>query len=369
MNGDDWERILKKINNFKLADAEQNVFNPALVKEFEDNIFDAIIYNCQHRKNNSDLNIYLGGKQISADTFLERIYPNGQSITGSGIQRVNQVFHNEQFGIAMNYGEKFSIQIAEKLSHLIQPLIDRIGMPANGLHTTIHVSNYRFPDQDTQLNPTDNPAIHLHVGPSNQTIYTWKEKFDAPIDENGLVNVKESHEVIAHHLKPGDLFFMPDNHYFVKQSDEFAVGLTLWFDRNKNNDLFKKILDGTLADFKTALFSNSGWIELPLTMEEISEFKAEDNFKQLKNKYIQLPYPFKIYHKPLKNEQLAVYARGAKITLKYHHLIPELIERLNTNEAISTSSLLLELNRKWPESAGLYFLSVLYNKRAVRLIS
>lgn len=367
MNGEDWERILKKINYFKIAEAEHNVFSPELLREFKDNIFDALIYNCQHHKHNPDLNIYIAGKKISADTFLEKIYPNGQGTAGCRMQRISQIFQQEQFGIGMNYVEKFSIEIAEKLSDFIQPLIDRIGIPTNGLHTTIHICNYRFPDQDTQLNPTENPAIHLHIGPGNQTIYAWK-KSGNPSAQNSAVTT-EQQEIQIHHLKPGDIFFMPDNHYFVKQADDFAIGITLWFDSNKNNDLFKKILNGTLADFKTALFSNRGWIELPLTMEEISAFKAEDNFNQLKNRYIQLPYPFKIYHKPLKNEQLAVYARGSKITLKYHHLIPEMIERLNTNEAISTNSLLLELNRKWPESAGLYFLSVLYNKRAVNLLN
>ncbi|PIG97209.1 hypothetical protein CS542_07450 [Pedobacter sp. IW39] len=75
----------------------------------------------------------------------------------------------------------------------------------------------------------------------------------------------------------------------------------------------------------------------------------------LDNVYVQLPYPFQLYHTRTNAEDITIYARGAKITIRFNPLLEDIINQLNTNEIFHTGSLLKQLNEEWPPQAGLYF--------------
>jgi hypothetical protein len=92
-----------------------------------------------------------------------------------------------------------------------------------------------------------------------------------------------------------------------------------------------------------------------------------DEYEFLEGKIIKNTYPFKIYSKK-EEEELIVFARGSKISIKYHPELEKIIEAINTNNTVDVTDLLAGLTKYWPIEAGLYFLSLLYNKRAIELV-
>lgn len=365
LNG--WDDILLQTTNLKTPHIQHHVLNEVETTDFNRWIVDAIKFNCLKNKYCSDFMIYHNGETASLGFIQQHVFPAVSGFNNDPLKWISDVFSENKFGIVMNRIEKYSTQTAEKLSEMISPLLLRLGIPSKGIHTIVNIDNQYFTQETVQYAQTN--ALHFNLSETDQFIYTWP----AEIYKTASASAQSLTELLVlaakHHFKKGDLFFIPENYHYFKSAAGISISLILWFDNNQQQALFEKTQVDVVSDYTAALFSNRGWMETPLTIDQISDFKPEENFYQLKNKQIQLPYPFKIYHKVLSSGELAVYARGAKITLKYHPLLPEMLDWLNTNEVISTNSLLLELNRKWPEEAGLYFLALLYNKRAVYLLN
>lgn len=417
LNSDGWLSILQKTGSFTLPDVQYNVLENEDKTNFKKWIFDVIRYICMNKTNAYGFRVYVDGEIVSNDYLNTNVYPNIPAIDDDGSQWIEEVFQQQKFGIILNDSEKFSLQIAERLSAMIQPLLENLGVPSNGMHTTVFIGNYGFTPLGIHQDHFGANVIHFHLGPGDKTMYTW----EAGLFESADGKNKKLEELLplatAHHFKEGDLFFMPWDQYHIGKTDEISIGLTVWFDNHSNQALFerllksialefnntelqeitkmqngivnidlapvdaifrnnenavtlsfKELLKEAFLDFKLALFSNCGWTSVPISMSQLSDFKVEENFDRMDNTAVQLPYPFKLYH-TADREKLTIYARGAKITMKYHPLLLAIIERLNTNEVITTNSLLSELNTEWPPQAGLYFLAMLYDKRAVALVN
>lgn len=362
-----WDNILQKTTNLKTPCIQQQVLNEAETADFNRWITDSIKFNCLKNKYCSDFLIYQNGETASLSFIQQNLLPAVLNFDNDPLKWIGDVFAENQFSIVMNHIEKYSTQTAEKLSEMINPLLLRLGIPSKGIHTTVNIDNQYFTQKTEQYTQTN--ALRFNLSEADQFIYTWPAEIYKAAGGAAQPSAELLSLAVQHHFKKGDLIFIPEDHYYFKRAAGISVSLILWFDNDQQKALFEKTQTDVVSDYTAALFSNRGWMEIPLTIDQISDFKPEENFYQLKNKQVQLPYPFKIYHKVLNSGELAVYARGAKITLKYHPLLPEILDWLNTNEVIPTNSLLLELNRKWPEEAGLYFLALLYNKRAVYLLS
>lgn len=413
-----WNEILQETGNFALPGVKHNVLQENDKINFNQWIFDVIRYVCTTKTDAYGFRVYVNGAIVNEDYLKEYVYPHIPSIDDhDGSQWIKAVFQDQKFGIILNYSEKFSIQIAERLSVLVQPLIEEIGVPSNGMHTTVFIGNYGFTPLGIHQDHFGANVIHFHLGPGDKTMYTWNEELFESINGGDKTLDEVLPFATPHHFHEGDLFFMPWDQYHIGRTDDVSIGLTVWFDNHSNAALFERILKTislefqnsdlkqitkmqrgiknidlssidtvfkaykiaselsfkdllkeVFADFKIALFSNCGWTAIPVTVEQTSDFKVDEDFGRMDNINIQVPYPFKLYHTKENEQEITIYARGSKITMKYHQLLIDIINRLNNHEVINTNTLLSDLDKEWPVQAGQYFIAMLYNKRAIHIV-
>lgn len=412
-----WQKILEKTDNFKLPGVEKGMLSAQQVLDFKTSIMDVIRFICTQQTDEYGFRVYLDGKKMGSDYLKSSVYPNLPAVGDDGSTWTKDVFQENKFGIILNSSEKFSMKIADQLSALMQPLLDTLGIPSSGMHSTVFIGNYGFTPLGIHQDHYGANVIHFHLGPGEKIMYTW----DASLFE-GLDPADKTLEAVLPKAKEfpfgtGDLYFMPWDQYHIGRTDEISTGLTVWFDNHSNKALletlisavklqfpndqltditplekdihqlnlsiidkivsgnpratelsFKDLLKQTFSEFKLALFSNRGWRAIPMTMEEISSFKVDDHYNELNDKNIQVPFPYQLYYN-VNEPEITVYARGAKITIKHHPYIEEIIAELNRNQVINTDILLEKLTTVWPKEAGLYFLAMLYNKRGFYIIS
>jgi hypothetical protein len=411
-----WNNILNSTSGFKLPGVEKDVISPEVIEGFKRGIMDVIRFICQQQTDAYGFRVYLDGKKMPKEYINDKVFTVIPAEGDDGQNWLQEVFNDQKFGIILNYSEKFSLPLADQLSVLLEPLLDTIGIPSSGMHTTVFIGNYGFTPLGIHQDHYGANVIHFHLGPGDKVMYTW----DPEHYESNAMEGKPLDEVLPYASEypfgTGDLYFMPWDQYHVGRTDEISIGLTVWFDNHSNKALldrllssihrqfnkeelkeitglekdinhlnyanidkilggnpltkdisFKQLLKLTFEEFKLALFSNRGWRGIPVTMEQLSDFKVDDHYYELKNKDILVPRPYQLYY-TISESEITVFARGAKIIIKHHPLLEQIIGTLNQNTVINTDILLDQLNNVWPQEAGLYFLAMIYNKRGFNLV-
>ena len=353
------------------------------------------------------------------NNFMVDFFKNPPFENEDIIQFANRVFPNKKFGIILNRCEKFSYELTKKVSVLIHPLLETIGTPLTGLDITIFIGNYGWTPLGIHQDHIGENVIHLHLGPGPKDMYTWEEK-----EYKILPGFKENNQDIEPMLKhskkypfkTGDIFYMPWNKYHIGFSDELSSGITIWFNNptkerfanklieslklqyiEKDNtilnpeknfiesntflnfesilikdekisqlntiDFFKHIHD----EYKISIASNAGWASLPLSQFDTNGYNVDEDFTILQNENVLTPFPFKNYYK-IENDTLLVFTRGTKFEIKYHPELITIINQLNTNNICNVNDLLMKISLDWPNNAGLYFLSLLYDKRGIEIV-
>ena len=415
LNRTGWESILHQTDNFSTPGVQTNVLKQEDRVNFKKWIFDVVRHICLNKTNAYGFRVYVNGEIVNKDYLIEKVYPHIPAVDSDGSAWIEDVFQDQKFGIILNYSEKFSMSMADRLSVLLHPLLEHLGVPSNGMHTTVFIGNYGFTPLGIHQDHFGANVIHFHLGPGDKTMYTWEAGLFESVDGKNKVLSELLPLANAYHFEQDDLFFMPWDQYHIGQTDDLSVGLTVWFDNHSNYALaerllksvtveltdenlleitnlqrgiadidyspveeifknhsriadlpFKELLREVFTDFKMALFSNCGWTSIPVTVEQISaDFNVDTSFSMMDGVRVQVPNPYQLYYRRSTAEDITIYARGAKITIKYHPLLEDIMNRLNTNEIFDSGSLLKELNEVWPPQAGLYFLALLYNKRAL----
>ena len=112
--------------------------------------------------------------------------------------------------------------------------------------------------------------------------------------------------------------------------------------------------------------SNGGWQSVPLN-REIRDKYIVDDYEFIDNKKIKSKKGYDILYKT-NNEFLDIFVRGSKVEMSYFPEIINLINRINSHETLSVKDLLDDNNEDFPKEAGLYFLSLLYDKRGIDIV-
>jgi hypothetical protein len=158
----------------------------------------------------------------------------------------------------------------------------------------------------------------------------------------------------------------PQKEYLENPStfNSFMNGIKLENDQLELSvsDFFKQLYD----EYKISLLSNGGWQSVPLSLAYSEKYKV-DNYKDLLDEKIKGSEPFTIYY-IIKKDTLQLYVRGTKIELKYHPKFITIIDKLNSHETFSVKELLDDISKEWPLEAGLYSLSLIYDKRGVQIV-
>lgn len=413
-----WDFFLKENGNFTETKIFKSVINDADVVLLNEEIVKILQELYLLKTNKYGFRVYLDGKEQD-NTFMTNLFENHAPFDNEDItEYFNRVFSDKKFGMIINHTEKFSEELARHVLLKIQPLLDKVGIPLTGLSAHILIGNYGWTPLGIHQDTRGENVIHFHLGPGPKIMYNWNEddykeltgKKDNNKDVEPLLPYAESYP-----FETGDLYYMPWNKYHIGFSDQFSVGLTIWFNNptkrsfttaildalhlqhlneddeilspNKDKDIdltfeniksvlnlnenlreltFIDLLKYLHKEYKLAILSNGGWASIPVTLSDKIKYEI-DNYEILDNKKIITPYPFKTFYEKI-DDELVIFARGYKVKIRYHDELINIIDKLNQNKEELVTDLLSNLIVDWPVEAGLYFLSLLYDKRAINIV-
>jgi Cupin superfamily protein len=369
------------------------------------------------KTNNYGFRVYVDGKAQDSDKVLD-LFQDPPRQDENISEYAKRKFSDMKFGMIINRTEKFSNGMAKKIVTLIQPLFEKVGIPLNGINAHILLGNYGWTPLGIHQDTRGDNVIHFHLGPAQKIMYNWEEKTYKELTDGKSNNdnieplIKYGEEYI---FETGDIYYMPWNKWHVGFAEELSVGLTIWFNNPTRTKYSTKILDAIKLqylkseeviltpdmnfmsdesfqyvsssimldeklkalpfnellqfvhkEYATSIASNGGWENLPLTLKDTAGYDVDQGYEILNGKLVIAPYPFKMFYK-MEGGELIIFARGYKVNIRYHVGLISILDRLNTNKACPVSSLLKEFKEDWPAEAGLYFLSLLYDKRAIEI--
>ena len=412
-----WDEFLAKNKNF----TEPCVMKDCLDQSYIDLLNNGIVEMLQERYKvqhvDRGFRVYVEGVEQNSD-FCKNLSLNPPKENENLSNYFGSIF-DKKFGMIINSGEKYSEIFADSLLIKLKPLIDHIGLPTSGLELTIFIGNYGWTPLGIHQDHKGENVLHFHLGPGEKTMYTWNED-----KYHELTKTKHNNKDIEPLLEyanefpfgAGDLFYMPWNKFHVGFSDQFSIGITLWFnnptkygftnkiirsfvnqyveenanvltpqkDYIKNDDSFNELMETlrindnlkekNVTDFfkhiyeeyKYSILSNGGWQSVPLN-REIRDKYIVDDYEFIDNKKIKSKKGYDILYKT-NNEVLDIFVRGSKVEMSYFPEIINLINRINSHETLSVKDLLDDNNEDFPKEAGLYFLSLLYDKRGIDIV-
>lgn len=418
-----WDTFIKKTNNF----TETTVIKNSMSIEFMESLNSAVMVGLRNRilaKDENGLRIYFPEKDVKKedDAFFKIFFESPPLDNENIVDYCNRVF-KEKFGLILNFYERHSEYIAIEIRKIIEPFIEKIGIPATGFDITVFIGNYGWTPLGIHQDHIGENVMHMHLGPGSKKMYTWDEK-----DYKELTDTKHNNFDIEpllkhaeeHEFSTGDVFFMPWNKFHIGRADELSVGVTLWFNSPTKIRFFDKImntfytsyieedkkeilkpinnyvedhilfeeflsnlkkkdflLDLKVEDFfkylyneyKYSLLSNGCWQAAPLSQATMSKYDIE-NYEFLEDKTIIGTAPFIIYH--ILNEKdstISIFVRGSKIDSRFSPEILTIIEILNSHKEVKVVDLINNKESGWPPEAFLYILSMIYDKRGFEIIA
>ena len=328
---------------------------------------------------------------------------------------VERVFGEKKFGMILNLGEKFNLDLSKNIAIKTQPYLEKVGFPREGINFSIFIGNYDKTPLGIHKDPPGQDVMHFHLGPGDKTMYTWGRKEF----ENLIANQKFDKQDVAGLLpystefsfKEGDMYFMPEGEYHIGKQNGLSMALTFWrynhtkdklakklqnvifgqflkknddllvSDKNELSDVngleetldifdipiemenlnFKDLMREAYKDLRYSIHSNAGYRTSPFPFEQDILFEMDD--------VIVLEKPYKILHKlSLNGEKIHVYVRGVKLELNHFDCIISLLDRINIGKEEKIRDLLNILDQSWSEEIGLYILNLIYKNHGITIV-
>jgi hypothetical protein len=410
-----WNCFLEDTKNMTQPYFYNNVFNN--YKELNNGVLQ-VIKNL--RKDEYPFRVYIENTQ--REDYNKIIFENKPKENESIESWSKRIFAFQKFGIILNHGESYVKELSVNILNYLKPLLENVGYPVHGVDFTIFIGNYGWTPLGIH---TDNPGenvMHFHLGPGEKTMYIWDT--DEFKKLGGKSNDKRIDKFLPHvkhemTFGAGGLFFMPWNFHHIGKSDELSVGLSVWLNRPRKDDLVSKVFseihkeyitkeskkgkedkDIPIIDLKKDLLKNDiletvltsvGDEIKDLTISELIELSIKDfqyslksnlgyaiSLKPQKNEkvdlnmasIIKLDSPFQIlYYISSDNKKIKFFTKGKKTETIYHKDIEFLINKINTSEEFLISNLLNSLFLEWPQGAGLRIVELIYENEGVLLIN
>ncbi|QZK98521.1 hypothetical protein [Flavobacterium psychrophilum] len=406
-----WDEFLNKTNNLTKTSIFSECMDSEETKSLRMNVLQIIQTLAKLRTNKYGYRVYVDGK-IQDNNEMNKIYdspPLDNEIIEDWVKRV---FGEKKFGMIINLGEKFNLDLSKKIALKTEPYLEKIGFPREGINFSIFVGNYDKTPLGIHKDPPGQDVMHFHLGPGDKTMYTWgRNEFEDLID-NKKFDKLDVESLLPYStefsFKEGDMYYMPEGEYHIGKQDGLSIALTFWrynhtkdklakklqnvvfsqflqknddllaTDKNDLNDIsgldetlkifeiptemenmnLKDLMKEAYKDLRYSIHSNAGYRTSPFPIEEDILFNLED--------VIQLEKPFKILFKESLNKQkLHVYVRGIKIELNNFECIISFLNEINTGNLIKIKDLLNVLDESWDKEIGLYMLSLIYKNHGI----
>lgn len=413
------EQLLEKSEGLKKEVVIEKVIDQELIDKLLQLSKDALVNLCEVKQTRFGFRLWKANEKRAASFVRQNVYNNPPLPHESLADWTARVFSkdDDEICMIMNNAEAFEDEIAVTMGRLFRPVLENIGIPMNGTHSTSIFGNYSYTPLGIHTDEEGSFVINLHLGPAVKRMYTWE--WDEFLALGGRTNDTNVEKYLSHAteyiINPGDVFFMPWNKFHVGYNEGFSLSMTNWFDfhsadklidellvylkkfmRVKNDflseavteanhtDEFQKVIrefqfEGNRGDVSLKqnlidaqeqkmlkLFSNGGWKSAPMPREANEGFDKMD-FSFLQGKKLRLLSPFKL-HSKIKDEHIYIFIRGHIRKYKYDTSIERLIEMLNTMETFEVSELLQLRPSDWEESSWQYLVTTFYNLRGVEIL-
>lgn len=413
-----WFKFIEKNYSFSETKVYKNVFDKNLLKTLNEGVFEMLTSRINRLDINSGFRVYKDGIELN-DSQIRQLLKGNKLKKDEDIESYcNRVF-GKNFGIITNYCEKHSEILAETILKSIKPLFDIIGLPPWGIELTTFIGNYGWTPLGIHTDNTGENVLHYHLGPGKKTMHVWDEEIYKEVGK-GIHNNKNIKPLLRYSNKyefdSGDLYYMPWNKHHVGYTQEFSIGVTLWFNNPTrynfsklmletiqnlflkddqsiiesqlnyiNNDntfsdfintlnIDKKTMESPLKDFlkhvyleyKKCLISNGGWQNKPNKCYK-EDKNHKEKFSCIENKIIKSHNLYKIGYEKVDN-RLNIYVRGARLSFKYFPELTSIIEKINHNKSTSISHL-IKAHNNLPKDVIIYFLELLISNNGLKLES
>ena len=159
----------------------------------------------------------------------------------------HRVFGTRNIGIIINQGERFNLELSNIIAKKIAPLLEKTGIPTEGIIFTLFIGNYDSTPLGIHLDSPGKNVIHFHLGPSSKTIYTWDntEEYVRMAGENSQNNKDlETYLPLAskHNFSEGDLFCMPEDTYHIGIQKGLSIGIACWCYNRSKHDFIEQLI-------------------------------------------------------------------------------------------------------------------------------
>lgn len=256
-SNDWWEKFLALSENFTKTLVIKDVLSNNEVDQFNKWTLNALKEVFLRQNINYDFRLYLGSVSQSFQYLKENLFihlPKENDTPQSWAERI--FCNDEKFAIIMNSSEKFSDEMAVKISEYYAPLIEKAGVPLRGLNITIFIGNYGFTPLGIHKDHPGEHVMHLHLGPANKIMYNWElEEYEK------MTNNAQNNQNITplldfankYEFSTRDIYYMPWNKYHIGNTEELSIGISVWF----NHLPFRKLMPNMLRSFRRQIFSES----------------------------------------------------------------------------------------------------------------
>lgn len=408
-----WDEFLSKTSNLTKTAIFSDCMGREETKSLRINVLQIIQTLARLRTNKYGYRVYIDGK-IQDNNEMNKIYdlpPLENEIIEDWVKRV---FGDKKFGMIINLGEKFNLELSKKIALKTEPYLDKIGFPREGINFSIFIGNYDKTPLGIHKDPPGQDVMHFHLGPGDKTMYTWGSNEFEDLISNQKFDKKNVESLLPFStefsFKEGDMYFMAEGEYHIGKQNGLSIALTFWRYNHTKDKLAKKLqnvvfsqylkknydllatdknnledvsgLDETLKifeipiemenlnlkdlmkeaykDLRYSIHSNAGYRTSPFPIEKGILFNLKD--------VVQIEKPFKILFKESLNKQkLHVYVRGIKIELNNFDCIVNFLNEINTGEPIIIKDLLNVLDKNWDNEIGLYMLNLIYKNHGISI--
>jgi len=318
------------------------------------------------------LKIYINNEL--RNDLIEKMAANPPGLEHSFKDWSQQIFGDQKFGVILIGLEEYSNSFAEKVANIVRPLLENTGLPLDGLSFLFFMGNYGFTPFGVHKESTGEDGILFHLGPENKEFYTWDDPKYNAIEHNSEVfhNVSEMlNEGKSYELEPGDAMAIPHYVYHIGNTPKFSLSVVLDYvnppkDRFENelikataeevllsHDAYEKPikLNAPQSDLNDVLDLHSIQKKMEITLtRKILGLKSNGGIRRKSNTTgTRIPQSgtfsikgkeiFPIYLDVQNSKETLIFARGHRIVLKNHPMLPQLIGQLNKGEQMTLNSI------------------------------
>jgi len=410
-SGEWWNEFLQETKDLSSPAVFGKVIDDARISSYRRAVLDIVATLCKLRTSEYGFRAYLDGHLLGGDG-MEMIYDH-PPLPDEGMEDwARRVFQDRKFGFIINSGEKFHQEFSRDVALLMAPLLEKVGIPRDGIQFTLFIGNYDKTPLGIHQDIRGENVTHFHVGPGSKLMYVWDKDLYKRLITDGGLRPRDFAALKPHSqrflIEAGDLFFMPEGTFHIGEQDEMSIGITVWQYTHTNkrfaqvmlNHAFKQIkttddsivhdpspvddvgnierilasqdiphelrglglgdlLKSAYVDWRHAIFSNAGYRNPPFQRTKREPFGLEDA--------VQLEPPYKIMVRRIDGtRKMIVYVRGHKLEMNHHACLVAFIDRLNDGQAHSVGELLGMLDASWSQKVGAYLLSELHLHHGIR---